>query len=54
MFIMSVLKFIFMILICVPIICLMLYLLIKMIDEVLKNKPKKKRRKNNTQNRSMY
>lgn len=52
MFIMTLLKFVFMVLICVPIVYFMIYLLTKLIDEVLKQNPKKKRSSKKKQSRS--
>lgn len=54
MLFMTLLKVVFSILICVPIIYFMIYLLTKLIDEVLKQNPKKGRSTKKTQNRSRY
>lgn len=52
MIFMTFLKIIFTLLICVPIVCLMIYLLVRLIDEVLKQKPKSERRKNQQSRRT--
>lgn len=54
MFFMTLLKIVFTILVCVPIFCLMLYVLTKLIDDVLRQTPKKRRKKKKVQNRSSY
>ena len=51
MIFMTFLKIIFTILLCVPIVCLMTYLLVKLIDEVLKQNRKPGRRKQNSDRR---
>lgn len=51
MIFMTFLKIIFTILLCVPIVCLMIYLLVKLIDEVLKQNRKPGRRKQNSDGR---
>ena len=51
MIIMSFFKVIFLLLLCVPIVCLMIYLLVKLIDEVLKQNRKPGRRKQNSDGR---
>ena len=51
MFLMTLLKIVFTLLLCVPIVYLMIYLLARLIDEVLKQNHKSGRRKQNS-NRS--
>ncbi len=52
MIFMSILKVIFLLLLCVPIVYLMIYLLVKMIDEVLKQQ-KSGRNKNHSNRRNI-
>ena len=51
MIFMTILKVIFTLLLCVPVVCLMLFLLIKMIDELMKQTKKSGRRKNDPDRR---
>ena len=51
MIFMTILKVIFTLLLCVPVVYLMIYLLIKLIDEVLSQTKKSGRRKNDPNRR---
>lgn len=51
MIFMSILKVIFVLLLCVPIVYLMFFLLVKMIDEVLKQHKSSERKRNRSDRR---
>jgi len=51
MIFMTILKIIFVLLLCVPIVYLMIYLLIKLIDEVLKQQKNTGRKRKNSNRR---
>lgn len=53
MIIMTLLKVVFTILLCVPLVYIMIYLLTRLIDEFMKLNPKKKRKRSNPDRRNV-
>lgn len=51
MIFMTFLKIVFTVLLCIPILYLMIFLLIRLIDEILEQNPKSKKKKENPKNR---